>query len=228
HRIRYVFSDPLVCALTLHKAVCKRVLRDLGLPTPDFRLVERQADVAAIDLPFPLFAKPVAEGTSKGVDADSKVIDRAGLAAVCDRLLATHRQPVLVEGFLPGREFTVGIVGSAADAEAIAVLEVELLDGADREVYTQRNKEDCEELVRYHLADGPIASEAKALALAAWAGIGCRDGGRVDLRQGPDGRLQVLELNPLPGLHPTHSDLPIMARLAGIGYVELIGRILHS
>src|SRR5690606_324048 len=100
--------------------------------------------------------------------------------------------------------------------------------GADREVYTQRNKEDCEELVRYHLADGPIASEAKALALAAWTGIGCRDGGRVDLRQGPDGRLQELERNPLPGLHPTHSDLPIMARLAGIGYVELIGRILHS
>jgi D-alanine-D-alanine ligase len=228
HRIDYVFSDPLVCALTLHKAVAKRVLRDCGVPTPDFVLVERIADLASVDMPYPLFAKPVAEGTSKGVHADSKVTDPGQLERVCARLLAAHRQPVLVERFLPGREFTVGVVGTGERAEAIAVLEVLLLDGADREVYTQRNKEDCESLVRYRLATGALADEAKALALSAWNALGCRDGGRVDVRQAPDGRLQVLELNPLPGLHPTHSDLPIMATLAGIDYRELIGRILAS
>jgi D-alanine-D-alanine ligase len=228
HRIDYVFSDPLVCALTLDKAVAKRVLRDCGVPTPDFALVRRLADLEQVEMPFPLFAKPVAEGTSKGIDADSKILDPDQLRRVCTRLLARHRQPVLVERFLPGREFTVGVVGTGDAADAIAVLEVVLLDGADREVYTQRNKEDCESLVRYQLAEGELAAEAKALALRAWNAVSCRDGGRVDVRQGPDGGLQVLELNPLPGLHPTHSDLPIMATLAGIGYRELIGRILGS
>ncbi len=228
HGIPYTFSDPLVCALTLHKAMAKRVLRDLGVPTPAFALVERVADAARVELPFPLFAKPVAEGTSKGVHADSRVDDRAGLERICAKLLANHRQPVLVERFLPGREFTVGVIGTGEHARAVAVLEVVLLAGADAGVYTQRNKEDCESLVEYRLAHGPLAGEAEALALTAWRGIGCRDGGRVDVRQADGGRLEVLELNPLPGLHPTHSDLPIMAGLAGIAYRDLIGQILDS
>jgi D-alanine-D-alanine ligase len=228
HRIPYTFSDPLVCALTLHKAVAKRVLRDLGVPTPDFMLVEHIDDVERVALPFPLFAKPVAEGTSKGIHADSRIVDEVQLRNVCAKLLDRHRQPVLVERFLSGREFTVGVVGSGNDARAIAVLEVVLLQGADDGVYTQRNKEDCESLVEYRLADGAIAAEARSLALAAWCGLGCFDGGRVDVRQAPAGQLEVLELNPLPGLHPTHSDLPIMAGLAGISYVTLIGGILES
>ena len=228
HDIPYVFSDPLVCALTLHKGVTKRVLRDLGLPTPDFVLVDKLDDVDAVELPFPLFAKPVAEGTSKGVDRFSKITDRAALRSTCARLLAMFRQPVLVERFLPGREVTVGIVGSGQDARVVAVMEVILQKGADAEVYTQRNKEECESLVRYELATGAFATDAGELALAAWRGIGCRDGGRVDLRQDPAGRMSVIELNPLPGLHPTHSDLPIMATLAGTDYVTLIGWILDS
>ncbi|MBK8976227.1 MAG: D-alanine--D-alanine ligase [Planctomycetes bacterium] len=228
HRIGYVFSDPLVCALTLHKAMAKRVLRDLGVPTPDFAVVERLDDVERVHLPFPLFAKPLAEGTSKGIHADSRITDREQLARVCERLLATFKQPVLVERFLPGRELTVGIVGTGARAEAIAALDFVLLEGADPAVYTQRNKEECESLVRYHLGDGPLAAEAKDLALRAWVALGCRDGGRVDVRQAADGRLQVMEINPLPGLHPTHSDLPIMCTLAGIEYLELIRRIFES
>lgn len=228
HEIPYTFSDPLVCALTLHKAVTKRVLRDLGLPTPEFLLVETIDDLAKLRLEYPLFAKPVAEGTSKGVDRTSKITSPAQLRATCERLLALFRQPVLVERFLPGREVTVGIVGTGDASRVVAVLEVILLAGADAEVYTQRNKEECEALVRYELATGAFADEAKLLALAAWRGIGARDGGRVDLRCDPSGRLSVIEINPLPGLHPTHSDLPIMATLAGVGYHELIGAILDS
>ncbi|MFO1054898.1 MAG: D-alanine--D-alanine ligase [Planctomycetota bacterium] len=228
HEIPYVFSDPLVCALTLHKAMTKRVIRDLGLPTPDFALVETLADVERVGLLYPLFAKPVAEGTSKGVDRNSKIKNRDELRATCARLLTMFRQPVLVERFLPGREVTVGITGSGDDARVVAVLEVFLLSGADSEIYTQRNKEECESLVRYELASDAVADEAAALALATWRGLGARDGGRVDLRQDPSGRMAVIEVNPLPGLHPTHSDLPIMSTLAGVDYVTLIGRILDS
>ena len=70
------FSDPLVTALTLHKALTKRVLRDVGVRTPDFFVVESEADIERCKLPFPLFVKPLAEGTAKGIDGDSKVDSR--------------------------------------------------------------------------------------------------------------------------------------------------------
>ena len=126
YAIPYTFSDPLVCALTLHKGMAKHVARGYGVPTPDFALVTTPADAAAVTLPFPLFVKPVAEGTSKGVTARSLVTSRAALLDVCAELLAEYREPVLVEEFLSGREFTVGILGTGADARALATLEVVL------------------------------------------------------------------------------------------------------
>ncbi|MBU2551487.1 MAG: D-alanine--D-alanine ligase, partial [Proteobacteria bacterium] len=111
------FSDALVLALTLHKGLTKRVVRDLGLPTPDFVVVESMADIEAVDLPYPLFAKPVAEGTGKGVTPASRIEGPDQLGSACARLLAKFRQPVLVETFLPGREFTVGLLGTGEDAE---------------------------------------------------------------------------------------------------------------
>jgi D-alanine-D-alanine ligase len=226
--IAYTFSDPLVSALTLHKAVAKRVLRDLGLPTAPFALIEDAADASRIELRAPWFAKPVAEGTSKGIDAAAIVHEVEELALVCRRLLERFRQPVLVEEYLPGREFTVGIVGTGAAARSVGVLEVALRDGADPGACTFRNKEDCETLVTYTLVRDELAREAEGLALAAWRGIGCRDAGRVDLRTDDRGALQLLELNPLAGLHPSHSDLPILWQQSGRPYRELIDAIVRS
>ncbi len=228
YEIPYTFSDPLVLALSLHKALTKRVLRDLGLPTPEFHVVETEADIARVELPFPLFAKPVAEGTAKGIDARSKITGRTQLAAVCRRLLATYHQPVLVETFLPGREFTVGLTGTADEAVAIGTLEVELLSGAEPDSYTYVNKERCEELCRYVLAPPKWARPAEELALRVWRGLGCRDAGRVDLRADAHGHLSVLEVNPLAGLHPEHSDLPILCTAVGLTYEDLLRRIMDS
>ncbi|MCA9320278.1 MAG: D-alanine--D-alanine ligase, partial [Planctomycetes bacterium] len=111
-QIPYVFSDPLVAALTLHKGAAKRFLRDHGIPTADFAVVRRVEDLRTLDLPYPLFAKPVAEGSSKGVDKSSKCSDPSALKATVSGLLKRFAQPVLVETFLPGREVTVGLVGS--------------------------------------------------------------------------------------------------------------------
>ncbi len=226
--IAYTFSDPLVSALTLHKAMTKRVLRDLGVPTADFCVVESEADIAQVDLPLPLFVKPLAEGTAKGIDADSMVRTRDDLARVCRRLIREFRQPALVETYLPGREFTVGITGTGEQATAIGTLEVELLAGAEPHGYTYVNKERCEELCRYVLTSAEWSKLAEELALRAWRGLGCRDGGRVDLRTDAGGQLCVMELNPLPGMHPEHSDLPILCTQAGMQYLELIRRIVES
>ncbi|MGH6933794.1 MAG: D-alanine--D-alanine ligase family protein [Dongiaceae bacterium] len=226
--IPYVFSDPLAMALTLHKAMAKHVVRDQGVPTAAFAVVTSIDDLAQLALPYPLFAKPVAEGTGKGVSPASRVDSPVALRALCRQLLERHRQPVLVESFLPGREFTVGITGTGRSAEAAGVMEVVLGNGAEAGAYSYRNKEECESRVIYRLATDAEAKAAGAVALAAWRALGCADGGRVDLRSDGTGQPQFMEVNPLAGLHPTHSDLPILCTLAGIGYDKLIGRIMES
>ena len=229
YSVPYTFSDPLACALTLHKAMAKHVARGCGVPTPEFALVETEADAAAVRLPLPLFVKPVAEGTSKGITSASLVRSREGLRAACAELLREHAQPVLVERFLPGREFTVGLLGSGAAAHAIATLEVRLKDGADEGVYSYRNKAHWRDLVEYELLEaGALRRDVEEVALATWRCLGCRDAGRVDVRLDEHGAPQMLEVNPLAGLTPGHSDLPIMAELAGMDYRSLIAAILAS
>jgi D-alanine-D-alanine ligase len=228
YEIPYTFSDPLVLCLTLHKAMTKAVVRDLGIPTPDFRVVESMSDLEVFDIPFPVFAKPVAEGTSKGITAASKIWSENQLISMCARSLFTYKQPALVEAFLPGREFTVGIVGTGKDAIALGVMEVILRETAEPDVYSYQNKERCEEFVEYRLANDAMAEKTKDLALAVWHGIGCRDAGRVDIRADVNSVPNFMEVNPLPGLHPQHSDLPIIANLVGLPYRSLLEAILDS
>ncbi|MEX2309861.1 MAG: D-alanine--D-alanine ligase [Pirellulales bacterium] len=228
--IPYTFADPAVMAVCLDKALTKTVLRARGLPTPDWYVVHDVADAERCELRFPLIAKPLAEGTGKGIDAASKISDRAALRTSCQRLLQQFQQPALVEQFLPGREFTVGILGTADDAVVVGTLEVLLQPGAEQDVYSYTNKEQCEALVQFGLvqpADQHVA-EAQQIALAAWRIVGGRDAGRIDLRCDADGRPQIMEINPLAGLHPTHSDLPMLWTAIGREYVELIERIVES
>jgi D-alanine-D-alanine ligase len=228
YSIPYTFSDALVLTLTLHKGFTKHVVRDLGILTPDFMIVESESDIGKIDLPFPLFIKPVAEGTGKGITAASKVVSSIDLDFRCRHLLTQFNQPILVETFLPGREFTVGLVGTGPKAVAVGVIEVTLKDGAERDAYSYLNKETYEQTVAYHLVEGQMAEEAKKLALNAWRGLGCRDAGRIDLRADANGFPNFMEVNPLAGMHPIRSDLPILCTLNGIAYLELINMIMQS
>ena len=226
--VPYSFSDPLVMALTLDKAMTKRVIRDAGLATAGFAVVAEEADLAGLDLPFPVFVKPVAEGTGKGVSAASKADTPEQLAAACRGVIAQFRQPAIVETFLPGREFTVGIVGTGARARVVGTMEVLFGDAAEAHGYTFLNKEHYEGRVDYRLADDAPAQAAADLALAAWRVLGCRDGGRLDLRCDAAGRPHFIEVNPLAGLNPLRSDLVILAKLAGWSYDDLIGAIVDS
>ncbi len=228
HGIPYTFSDPMILALTLHKGMTKRVIRDAGLATPDFKILDDLESVKSVDLSYPLFAKPVAEGTGKGINAASKITNPIELASVCAMLLYTYDQPVLVETFLPGREFTVGIVGNGKGAVAVGVIEVILKAHAEPDVYSFWNKEKFKELVEYRLVEDIEALRAKELALQAYRCLGCRDAGRVDLRSDALGNPHFIEVNPLAGLQPEHSDLPILCEMAGMSYRELIGAIMDS
>lgn len=227
--IPVTFSDTLVSALALHKAHCKRVVHSHGLPTPEFVEVQSMSDLEKVNLAYPLFAKPIAEGTGKGVTPAAKISSAEQLQRVCADLLKQFRQPVLVEAYLPGREFTVGITGTGTDSVALGTMEIVLLEGSEPEVYSYYNKENCEEVIRYQtLQRGTLRDKIETLALAAWTCLGCRDGGRIDIRLAADGAPHFLEVNPLAGLHPHHSDLPIMATLEGISYDSLVKRIIDS
>ena len=226
--IPYTFSDPLVLSLCLHKGMTKRVVRDLKIPTPDFAEVSSIEDLEKIKLPFPLFAKPVAEGTSKGINANSKIKSKSELKKVCVNLLKKFKQPVLVETYLPGREFTVGIIGSGKSSCAVGTLEVFLNDKAETEAYSYSNKQNFENLVEYSAAKGRIAEQCERAALEVWRGLNCRDAGRVDIRLDKSGIPNFIEVNPLAGLNPDISDLPILCSLVKFPYQKLIEHIVKS
>jgi D-alanine-D-alanine ligase len=228
YNIPYTFADALGQALTLHKGMTKHIVRDLGIPTPDFAVVSDPEDLERVSLPYPLFAKPVAEGTGKGITARSKIDNAANLRQVCMNLLKTFCQPVLVETYLPGREFTVGIIGTGKDARAVGAMEVILNPEAERHAYSYDNKEHYENLVRYAAVHDAEARKAMEVSLAAWRGLDLKDGGRVDLRSDASGIPHFIEVNSLAGLNPVRSDLPILCGLVGLSYDQLITDILNS
>jgi D-alanine-D-alanine ligase len=233
--IPYTFADACVMSVCLDKAMTKCVVANAGVPTPRHAVVRDSTEVAKLretnQLLFPLFAKPIAEGTGKGVTPASVVNNLDELTQICTDLLLEFHQPVLVEEFLPGREFTVGLIGTGRESYSLGTLEIILLENAEAGVYSYVNKENCEELVKYvqvSAMEDDQVRRSEEIALAAWRILGCRDGGRVDIRCDANGNPQFIEANPLAGLHPCHSDLPMLATALGIPYVELIRRIVDS
>lgn len=226
--VPYVFSDPLVLSLTLHKGLTKRVIRDAGIPTARFEIIETVNDAERVNLPFPLFAKPAAEGSGKGIDGRSKVHSQYELMEVCERLLKTFNQPVLVETFLPGREFTVGIVGTGNSAIAIGAMEVIITPKAKEQTYSMHTKENWNGIVEYRMATGNELAACTEVALGAWRALGCRDGGRVDLKMDEHGVPNFIEVNPLAGINPEYSDLPMLAAKEGVNFNQLIKMIMDS
>jgi len=142
-------------------------------------------------------------------------------------LLTTFNQPVLVEEFLPGREFTVGVLGSGEEAYVPGAMEIVYKENA-QDIYSYNTKENYEDLVDYVAVEGEMLEACKTVALKAWRALNCLDGGRVDVKVDRFGEMSFIEVNPLAGLNPISSDLPILCRLNGISYQEIINEILKS
>ena len=173
----------------------------------------------------------MAEGTGKGITPASIIRRLEDLGPRCVELIDAYHQPVLVEAFLPGREFTVGLLGTGLAAAAIGTIEVHLRAEAEPLIYSYQNKENCEDLVDYRLVDtagDATVHSAEAIALQAWRVLGCRDAGRIDIRCDAHGNPQFMEVNPLAGLNPEHSDLPIICSRIGMPYQKLIEVIVTS
>ncbi len=228
YQIPYTFSSTETLIICHNKALAKKQIRDSGLTTAHYHLISHLNDLSTLSLNFPLFAKPVAEGTGKGVSQKSLVHTKQELEEVTSVLLADFKQPVLVEEYLPGREFTVGVVGGDRGPQVLGVLEVILKQGAEVGGHTYFNKENCETLVEYRLATDSIASEVGKLVLESWQALGIRDCARFDIRCNAQGVPSFIEVNPLAGLNPDRSDLLLLCKQINLPYKELIKRIVDS
>jgi len=228
YRIPYVFSEPDILNLTLDKGLTKLVLMQEGILTSEFKVVSQLSELQNINIPFPLFVKPVAEGTSKGIDGFSLVDNQLKLEESVSYLLKTFQQPVLVESFLPGREFTVGVTGSGTETKALGTMEIVLNEHAPHPIYSYSVKKEWEKYASYKLAFDPVALKCAEIAVDVWKMIKGKDAGRVDFRLDSKGDPNFIEVNPLAGLNPTWSDLPILARLGGMSYQQLIADIMNS
>jgi len=253
--IPYTGSKVLAHALSLDKAAAKHIWHDVGLPTAPFQVFHRGDELLDRHLTFPLFIKPVREGTGMGINGLSVVHNQSELREQARWVIQTYRQPALVESYLPGQEFTVGLIGNTLvlgeqrwngpstnsghrlynerGFHLFPVLEIDARVGAGQGLYNAAAKSYVpgEEGAPLYLcpADIPAAleTEMKQLAVAAFEAIGALDVGRVDFRLGADGRPYLLEINTLPGLNPTVSDLCIMAHAEGMRYTDLINEIVY-
>jgi D-alanine-D-alanine ligase len=162
------------------------------------------------------------------VDARSLVADRGELESVARDLLARFRQPVLVEEFLSGREFTVGITGTGATASVLGVSEIVPKDKYVGHAYGYENKSDWEDKLNIVPVTDPDAKAAGEVALAAWKVLRCRDGGRADVRLDKNGKPRFIEVNPLAGIRPGYSDFCFIAEFQNLSYRDLIGKFLDS
>jgi D-alanine-D-alanine ligase len=224
--VPYSGSDPLALAVTLDKGLTKRLWVAVGLPTAPYAVVADEAALARFDAPYPLFVKPVAEGSSMGIDADAVVDDRAALTARVRHVWRAYRQAALVEAYLPGPEFTVGILGAGAEARVLGVVRT-VAAGALWDHHAKHGALTGDATPSYEVERDPaLCARLGALALRAYAEVGVRDVGRVDVRMDARGGPQLLEINALPLLTPERSTFAMMATAAGMPYRDLIAAIL--
>lgn len=245
--IPYTHSRILANAIALDKTQTKRIWRDHGLPTASFQEFATGEEPLAPELEFPLFVKPAREGSGMGIDDNSIVTSEASLRERVNYIITTYKQPALVETYLPGREFTIGLLGgpharyfsrhpewyNKDGFHRMPVLELDSADAATPGIYSFAAKAELpgEKGAPKYICptdiDPTLESRLQRIGLRAHLAIGAQDISRVDIRLDADGNLQLMEINPLPGLTPGYSDMCIQAAAEGIRYEDLILEILY-
>lgn len=228
--IPFVGSDALTLGATLDKVMAKKIFIADGIPTPKFFEVKNTDELIDTDhLKFPLIVKPRFEGSSKGLSDNSRVENPKELKKQVEHVTTTYKQPVLVEEFIRGEEFTVAIVGNDP-AEAMPIVQIKI-DGhlkLNDKFYTfARIASDRLEYVCPARISQDLNKKISEIALKAYNAVECRDFGRVDFRVDSKGNPYVLEINPLPSLS-TEDVFMLIAKQIGITYEDMIGRILKS
>jgi D-alanine-D-alanine ligase len=233
--IPYSGSDPLTLSVCLDKAKTKETLEYHGVRTARFAVVTEMAEIAAArELPLPVFAKPIHEGSSKGITEKNFCRTHAELEAQTAILLETYRQPVIVEEYLPGAEFTCAVLGNGDEAKVLPLVGMNFASlpagalpiyGFEAKWIWDRPERPLQMFDCPALIDDSLREEIDRVTLEAYRVLGCRDWSRIDVRLDADGKPNVVEVNPLPGILPDPADnscFPKAARAAGMSYDMLI------
>ncbi len=237
-QIPYLGSDPLSLGICLDKARAKEILAYHNMPTAPFSVVRSLQEFEDVRVRFPSIVKPLHEGSSKGVYNSCLVRNIEELEREVRTTLETYNQPVLVEEFLPGREFTVAVMGNGDGVRILPIVEIAFaaLPPGMNPIYSYEAKwvwdttdkpldiYDCPAKL-----DPSLQGEIETLCKDTYRVLNCRDWSRIDVRLDSHGRPHIIEVNPLPGILPNPKDnscFPKAARAAGMSYNQLINSVL--
>jgi D-alanine-D-alanine ligase len=227
--IPYTGSDPTTLSLTLDKALAKQIVRNAKVPTANSFIMNTGKEKLPKEIQFPVILKPVYEGSSKGIHAKNVIDNEEDLRKIASELLAKYKSGIMVEEYLSGREFTVGVLGAEKKVHVLPPMEIIFRSDLINPIYTFAHKQETNEEVTYEApakVDTQLLKEINGVVKKSFEVLGCRDVARFDLRMDSRGHVNFIECNPLPGLTPEWSDLCLIAKSAGINYKSLINEIL--
>lgn len=231
--IPFTGSDETTLCICLDKAVTKRLAATYHIRTPKYSVLEPESSFSTRGLKYPIIVKPAAEGSSKGISDVCVAASRKDLEQLARRDVKLYGEPMLLEEYISGREFTVGLLGNGKNVRVFSPMEIRFSGrpSGDYDIYSYNVKQDYQKYVNYQCPAelSPEAEkEMKDTALKVFHVLGCRDFARVDFRLSPSGELYFIEVNPLPGLAPGYSDYPMLAGFCGMSYNELVLSVLRA
>lgn len=239
-KIPYTGSDALTLGICLDKARTKEILSYYNIPNANFILVDKIKPLSNHSIEFPSIVKPVSEGSSKGIFNSSLVRNYYELNAEIKRVIDVYNQPAIIEEFLPGKEFTVALIGNEDNTEILPIVEIMYDNFPDdiEHLYSYEakwildTKDNVFDVFECPAAiDKNLGKQIKDTVLQTYNVLRCKDWSRIDIRLDKNGIPNVIEINPLPGIMPDpneNSSFPKAARVAGINYNELIQRVLFE
>ncbi len=228
--IPFTGSDETTLCIALDKAITKRVLSTFGIKTPKFQLIEYPLK-CKLKLNFPLIVKPNCEGSGKGISDTAIVSNKDELEKLIEKNYSKYNQPMLVEEYIEGREFTVGVIGNGEEVIVFNPMEIKYKkSGVEFNIYSYNVKKNYKDYVEYICPpdlEGKITKKIIKTARKIYGALDCKDFARIDFRLSPNGDIYFLEINPLPGLAPGYSDFPMICEFHGIDYGTLIKTVLN-
>jgi D-alanine-D-alanine ligase len=232
YRIPFTGSDETTLCIALDKAVTKRLLASYRIRTPKYFVVSKDHKKLSGNIKFPAIVKPNAEGSSKGISDVAIVSGRKELRGLLEHNFNLYGQDMLVEEYIHGREFTVGILGNGSDIHVFPPMEIIYLNKDNKyNIYSFNVKKDYKKLIRYECPaqiDKKTEKEMTDMSRKIYDILQCRDFSRMDFRLSEDGKPYFIEINPLPGLAPGYSDFPMLAEFCGMDYKTLVCAVLES
>ena len=239
-QLPFTGSDALTLGICLDKSRAKEILTYHRIPNARFLVADQMDDIKNTNFDFPLIVKPISEGSSKGIFSSSFVKNTKELEDEVSRILISYNQPALIEEFLPGREFTVAVLGNGNEAEVLPIIEIRYEDFPEDVVPlysyeakwildTKENNFDVFECPAR--LDSILEKKIKDTVLRTYNVLKCKDWSRIDIRLDKNGVPNIIEINPLPGIMPDpneNSSFPKAARAAGMNYNQMIQRVLYS